>query len=204
MAKASTWAKEHRLKMFQEYAGAALPPELYAAMLKNLSGDVLSGLKAWAHGLTKQKKATPPEMGDDELKTKALGKMTAVEMALALVDQSKPWGAVRTRIELNPLQMLEFASKFETYNSIKNLPEMVEAIVLAVPASHELVTHHYEVGNEGSLVVYVTLHRYVGGTNWDLVASRVVLAGRNAGCQEASAEPPNPITSRQRIRLWWS
>lgn len=119
-------------------------------------------------------------------------------------------------IELKPKDAVEWAEKFQPYNGIRtgDLPRLVERINKRVPpmdfggtnANNGHSHHTFEVGNEGSLVIYLVVRGFYLPKTDSLkkLAAEVEGFARDAHADEISSDRASVVERDAiRVRMWW-
>jgi hypothetical protein len=125
--------------------------------------------------------------------------------------------SIHHRVELNPETTVEYAKQCQTYNGHNNqhLQGLVEKINKLIPPmnfpscnglanpNNGRTHHNFEVGNEGSRVIYLRIVKaYLPKNfNYDLLASNLCAAAQCAHADETHLIENN--SHAFEYRFWW-
>jgi hypothetical protein len=120
------------------------------------------------------------------------------------------------KIRMNPLLADKFLNYAITYNNMRNMETIIKEINNVTPTTYfnegnpnnGSFAHYFEIGNESSRVIYVTLNKYYAkNTDFKLWAQQVENIGKMHGADETSTKalevPGFEQHGRVIVRLWW-
>ena len=120
---------------------------------------------------------------------------------------------LRFNIEMHPTEALEWAEKFPYYNGIRkgDLPRLVKGINGIVPpmnfggnnANNGRSHHHFEIGNESSLVIYLVFRHFYLPEGSDIQAIKSDVMALAKRCHADEIDAIENDKDETRIRMWW-
>jgi hypothetical protein len=115
-----------------------------------------------------------------------------------------------------PQDALQFVKAVQPYNSMKDLPKLIESINrimprcgYSLPAQQDPPCHFYRIGNESSLVIYVHLrsddmHKLGGPLKTCQFVEQIKNMATEAGAQEFHVCSMDPMKFEGlKLRIWW-
>lgn len=123
-----------------------------------------------------------------------------VEAALVLHEWSSNY-----KVRMSPRQAVQFAENCTTYNEItrEGLINLIESVNALIPRVRGQYAHHFEIGNEGSLVVYVRVPYIEQGRHWDplVIGNELERLGEEAKASSFHRIEDGPMVGIWRF--WW-